>query len=285
VKARKQQTLRKSATPPLKLQLSKRKDKIDMQQISVGKNVVRIMNREFPIDSDLTITSAFDGNKAWRVNSVRQSHVFTPIVNDEVSAEAFREYNVALGQSKAFHSRGKLRQLFDKKEEGVKVIPGHGVFILPSKMVASMRGPRKVVVRVFSGSELAQEFHSPDYKHMVLEAANYYFENLKQFTSEVNKSLWYPVKYNRNYIKTVHDIVIPDGVQAYARSKEGGVEVYYSSISERNSVYVGTAKNKGELEHFVRYANNLREKEQASAAMYRFVNPSYVPLSLYMRRM
>lgn len=256
-----------------------------MQQISVGKNVVRIVNREFPIDSDLTIIGAYDGNKAWRVNSIRQSHVFTPIVNDEVSAETFREYNVALGQSKAFHSRGKLRQLFDKKEEGVKVIPGHGVFILPSKMIAVMRGPRKVVIRVFSGSAIAQDFYNPDYKQMVLEAANYYFENLKQFTSEVNKSLWYPVKYNRNYTMTLHDVDIPDGVQVYSRSKQGGVEVYYSSLVEKNSVYVGTAKNKGELEHFVRYANNCREKEQASAAMYRFVNPSYVPLSLYMRRM
>lgn len=255
-----------------------------MQQISVGKNVVRILNREFPIDSDLSMVNASYGDKAWRVNSIRQNHVFTPIVDEEVSAETFRIYNVALGQSKAFAQRGKLRQLFDKKEEGVKVIPGHGVFILPSKMVAVMRGPRKVVIRVFSGSSIAQEFHNPDYKNMVLEAANYYFENLRQFTDEVNKSLWYPVKYNRNYIKTVHDVIIPDGVQAYARSKEGGVEVYYSSLKEQNSVYVGTAKNKGELEHFVRFANNCREKEQSAAAMYRFVNPSYVPLSLYMRR-
>lgn len=256
-----------------------------MQQISVGKNVVRILDREFPIDSDLSMIEAGFGNKAWRVQSIRQSHIFTPIVDEQVSAETFREYNVALGQSKAFSSRGKLRKLFDKKEEGVKVIAGHGVFILPSKMVAVQRGQRKVVVRVFGGSAIAQEFSNPDYKHMVLEAANYYFENLKQFTDEVNKSLWYPVKYNRSYIKTVHDVVIPDGVQAHARSKEGGVEVYYSSIVERGSVYVGTAKDKGQLEHFVRYANNCREKEQAAAAMYRFVNPSYVSLSQYMRRM
>jgi hypothetical protein len=256
-----------------------------MQQISVGKNVVRILDREFPIDQDLSMINAGAGDRAWRVNSIRQSHIFTPIVDDQVSAETFREYNVALGQSKAFNGRGKLRQLFDKKEEGVKVIAGHGVFILPSKMVAIQRGPRKVIVRVFGGSTIAQDFHNPDYKLMVLEAANYYFENLRQFTDEVNKSLWYPVKYNRNYILTVHDVIIPDGVQARARSKEGGVEVYYSSIVEGGSVYCGTAKNKGELEHFVRYANNCREKEQASAAMYRFVNPSYVSLSQYMRRM
>ncbi|BAQ02714.1 hypothetical protein AVU38_gp186 [Ralstonia phage RSL2] len=254
-----------------------------MQQISVGKNVVRILNREFPIDSDLSMINIGRGDKAWRVNSIRQSHVFTPIVDEEVSAEAFREYNVALGQSKAFSSRGKLRQLFDKKEEGVKVIPGHGVFILPSKMVVQQRGQRKVYIRVFGGTELAKDFWNTDYKLMVLEAANYYFDNLRFLTDEVNKNLWYPVKYNRNHQLLVEDLLVPDGV--FVRTYDNGhVGVGYSSVEDGGSKWMGTARNQSELDSLLHQADEIRRKEQARAAMYRFVNPSYVPLSLYMRR-
>ena len=254
-----------------------------MQQISVGKNVVRILNREFPIDSDLSMTNLGLGMRAWHVSSIRQSHVFEPIVDDQVSAEAFREYNVALGQSKAFNGRGKLRQLFDKKEEGVKVIPGHGVFILPSKMVAIQRGQRKVLIRVFGGTELAMDFHQDNYKMMVLEAANYYFDNLKHLTAEVNKNLWYPVKYNRNHQLLVEDLVVPDGVQVKAYDN-GRVGVSYYSVEDGSTKWAGTAQNQSELDTLLAFADNIRQKEQARAAMYRFVNPSYVPLSLYMRR-
>lgn len=255
-----------------------------MKAISVGKNVVRILNREFPIDSDLSIVDFGMDRKAWRVSSIRRSHVFTPIVDDEVSAEAFREYNNALHQSKAFNSRGELRKLFDKKEEGVKIIPGHGVFILPSKMTAVQRGPRKVIIRVFPGTELSKEFQNPDYKSMVLEAANYYFDNLRHLTDEINKNLWYPVKYNRNHQLLVDDLLVPDGVQVRAYDN-GNVGVKYWSIEANEAKWLGTAHTQIELDALLRQADDIRYKEQKRAAMYRFVNPSYVPLSLYMRRM
>lgn len=254
-----------------------------MKQISVGKNVVRILGHEFPVDSDLSMVD-WGQNKAWRVNSIRRNHLFTPVVDNTISPETFRMYNTALHQSKAFNSRGKLRQLFDKKEEGVKVIPGHGVFILPSKMVAIQRGPRKVIIRVFSGTELSKEFHNPDYKSMVLEAANYYFDNLRFITDEVNKNLWYPVKYNRNHQLIVEDLVVPDGVQIVCHDN-GNVSVKYWSIDQNTTVHVGVAKTNEQLSTMFEFADDARRKEQKRAAMYRFVNPSYVPLSLYMRRM
>lgn len=253
--------------------------------IYVGKNVARILDREFPIDTDLSMVKHDRETCIWTVGSALKKEYFTPIVDGEVSAEAFRTYNNSLNRSIAFNHRGKMRKLFEKKEEGVKIIPGHGVFILPSKMRVVQSGQRKVKIRVFSGTSLAKEFHSADYHDMVNEAATHYFGHIREFTDEINESLWHPVKYNRNYEWMYGTLEIPHGVQVYQRSQNGySVEVYYYSPMDGAVRYLATAKNHMELKRLVNQAKEIRLIEHREEAMYRFVNPSFVQLSNYMRR-
>lgn len=254
--------------------------------IYVGKNVARILDREFPIDSDLSMVKYDRDTCGWTIDSAVRREIFTPIDDQgEVSADAFRTYHHALNKSIAFNHRGKMRKLFERKEEGVKIIPGHGVFILPAKMQVVQSGQRKVKIRVFNGTSLAKEFQSSDYHDMVNEAATHYFGNLREFTDEVNESLWYPVKYNRNYESTCDGLVIPDGVQVYPIDVDGySVAVRFYSVKDGQSRYLATAKNHTELRRLVQQASEIRKAEQREEAMYRFVNPSFVQLSNYMRR-
>lgn len=252
--------------------------------ISVGKNVARILDREFPIDTDLTLNKVRSTREVcfWSTESSREDIQFTPIKEGEVTSEAYRTYNQALRKSIAFNQRGKMRKLFDRKEEGVKIIPGHGVFILPSKMQVVMKGPREVQIRVFGGTEFAKNFHYSNYDTMVKAAAEHYFENIRTVTESINESLWFPVKYGeREEVRTFEGIAIPSGV--IVRRKESKIVVeYYSSKHERTHHfgYVNSAKD---LPTMLIEAEDQRHKEQLVTAMYRFVRPSYVPLSQYMK--
>lgn len=254
-----------------------------MNQVYVGKNVVRILNREFPVDTDLAMLKLDSEYCAWRVDSLHQSHPFMPIEHDKVTKETFQTYKKALDTSLAFNRHGKMRVLFERKEKGTKIIPGHGVFILPSKMTIVQSGQRNIKLRVFAGSSLSHDFHSDNYSDMVALASAYYCQNIREFTDSINESLYYPVKYNRKEVREYKDIILPDGVTAMARSKIGD-EVYYSS-SENGHVYLGTAKSSKELQEFVDEAESRRRKEHQLEAIYRHVTPSFIQLSQYMRQL
>ena len=254
------------------------------QSINVGKNVAVILGHEFPIDADLNLDKWFDGQRAWRTENAVKTYPFTPIIDGNVSAATFLTYDKALHESIAFNRRGKMRQLFEKKEEGVKIVPGHGVFILPSKMTVVRSGQRHVKIRVFSGTEHSAEFVNKDYKQMVLEAANHYYKHLREHTDSVNDNLWYPVKYRRTTPLVCNGFEIPDGVRVYTANEGKSIEVHYTSIEENKAVYLGTARNAHELGKMLNTADRIRQKEQQAAAVYRYVNPSFVQLSQYMRR-
>jgi hypothetical protein len=249
--------------------------------ISVGKNVARILDREFPIDTDLSIVRFGDFQRSWNVRSQEEQHVFNPFQDGEVSPEAFRTYNKALHHSIAFNERGKLRKLFDRKEEGVKIIPGHGVFFLPSKMQVVKRGPRDIQIRVFSGTEFAKNFHYSNYESMVAAASEHYFANIRTVTEAINESLWFPVKYNWKDEREFSGLILPPGVNVMNHGKHFRVR-YYSSKNGKN-MHFGMAKDMHELADVVLKADDQRHQEQMAEAMYRFVRPHYVSLSQYMK--
>lgn len=252
--------------------------------INVGKNVATINGHQFPIDSDLTLEKAFGTERAWKTESIGKCFHFNPVVGDEISTETFVTYGQALEESVAFNRRGKMRRLFEHKEEGVKIIPGHGVFLLPSKMTVIKSSPRKIKIRVFSGTHLAQEFINKDPKQMVHEAANHYYRNLREFTDTVNASLWYPVKYRRKQALVVRGFELPDGVRVYTNTDGRTIGVHYTSIEEGRSMFLGTATTDLELGKMLNTADRIRQKEQQRAAAYRYIAPSFIQLSQYMRR-
>lgn len=255
-----------------------------MRAISVGKNVVKILGHEFPVDSDLSLVKFSTDSCMWRANTARKGHLFVPIQNEQVTVETFKEYDQAFSRSSAFNSRGNLRSLFDRKEEGVKIIPGHGVFILPAKMMAMKSGHRNVKIKVFAGTSLQKVFREDNNEHLVEVASDYYYANLHQFTDSINEDLFLPVKYRRTEERIFKGIVVPEGVQAYSRHANGD-EVYYRSPEKDNSVYLGTAKSMAELKRMFKEAVAIRKEEGKAKAMYRFVTPSFVSLSSYMRRL
>lgn len=254
-----------------------------MKQVHVGKNVVRILNREFPVDTDLSMLEINPRTLAWEVKSTHQLHGFTPIVNDEVTAETFTTYKAALTTSMACGRQSKVRELLARKDKGVKIIPGHGVFILPSKMTVEVVGHRNIKLRVFSGSTFSKSFHSNNYKDMVAEATGHYCQHIREFTDTVNESLYYPVKYNRSQVREYKGIILPDGVTVDPGSNAGD-EVRYSS-SENGHKYFGTAKSQKELQEFIDEAERIRRKEHQLEAIYRFVTPTFIQLSQYMRQL
>lgn len=251
--------------------------------INVGKNVATILGHEFPIDTDLTIGRHLEGKRAWKTESIGKAFSFNPVVDGEVSAETFVTYNQALHESVAFNRRGKMRKLFDHKEEGVKIVPGHGVFFLPSKMTVVHTSPRKIKIRVFGGTDLAREFHHENKRDMVGAAANYYYDHIREVTDSVNESLWYPVKYNRSIPLECNGLAIPDGVRVYTSTEGRTISVEYTS-REHGTVHVGTATNASELGKMINTADRHRQKELQANAVHRFINPSFVQLSQYMRR-
>lgn len=251
--------------------------------ITVGKNVATIQGHEFPIDQDLTIEKFFGSQRAWKTESTARLHTFQPIIKDEVSAETFITYNQALEQSVAFNRRGKMRTLFEKKDKGVKIVPGHGVFILPALMRVKHTSPRKINVAVFSGTSLAREFHHADNREMVRAAADYYYDHIGAVTDPVNESLWYPVKYKRNIALECNGFPIPDGVRVYTHTEGRTIYVEYTS-REHGTVHVGTATDAWQLGKLLNTADRHRQKELQVNAVYRFVKPTFVQLSQYMRR-
>jgi hypothetical protein len=249
--------------------------------ISVGKNVARILDREFPIDSDLFLKKQDIHHCAWNIRSQQTAVAFDAIKEGEVTPEAFRTYNNALHKSIAFNERGKLRKLFDRKEEGVKIVPGHGVFMLPSKMQVVKRGPRDIAIRVFGGTEFAETFHYSDYENMVAAAAEHYFDHIREVTDAINESLWYPVKYNKGD-NDFEGIAMPAGVHV-GRIANGSFRVRYYSAKEGKVEHFGVVNNTRDLVPMILEAADQRHKEQMVEAHYRFVHPRFVMLSQYMR--
>lgn len=254
-----------------------------MNQVYVGKNVVRILNREFPVDTELSILKINPRACAWRVKSTHQLHGFIPIVDDEVTAETFTTYKAALNTSIAFNRNGKVRELLTRKEKGIKIIPGHGVFILPSKMTVVLSGHRNIKLRVFGGTSFSKDFHSNNYAEMVAAATSHYCQHIREVTDSVNESLYYPVKYNRSQVREYKGIILPDGVTVEKRCVVGDTVRYQST--EEGHKYFGTAKSDKELQEFIDEAARIRRKEHQIEALYRFVTPTFIQLSLYMRQL
>lgn len=252
--------------------------------ISVGKNVARFQDREFPIDIDLTLYRPKSNREVcfWSTESSQEDIIFTPFKEGEVSAETYRTYNQALHKSIAFNERGKMRKLFDRKAEGVKIIPGHGVFILPSKMQVLTRDPRKIEIQVFGGTDFAKKFHYSNYESMVAAASEHYFANIRTVTEAINESLWFPVKYRENEKRTYMGFEIPHGVTLF-HEKSGSIRVGYYSSANTGKVFIGTARKLSDLPALMLEAEDQAHKERLVTAMYRFVRPSYVPLSQYMK--
>lgn len=249
--------------------------------ISVGKNVARILDREFPIDADLFLKKQDIHHCFWNIRSQQSSVGFNAIKEGEVTPEAFRTYNNALHKSIAFNERGKLRKLFDRKEEGVKIVPGHGVFMLPSKMQVVNRGPRDIQIRVFSGTEHAENFHYSNYESMVAAAAEHYFKHIREVTDSINESLWYPVKYNVME-REFEGLILPRGIHV-DRIANDNFRVRYYSVKEGTGVHFGVANNMRDLASLLIEADDQRHKEQMVEAHYRFISPRFIMLSQYMR--
>lgn len=250
--------------------------------ISVGKNVARIADREFPIDTDLTLLKSHSDGCRWSIRSAEKTIGFKPVIDNEVTPEAFRTYNQAFHQSIAFNEKGQLRKLFSKKEKGPKVIPGHGVFVLPSKMQVIRKGSCDIQIRVFDHTELAQNFHYSNYESMVAAAAEYYFSHIRSLSDPINESLWYPVKYQERVEREFHGMPIPSGVLVRQRAS-GHYVVEYCSTKAGRTKYYGTAKTLDHLFILLLAADDQRHKEQMVEAMYRFVSPRYITLSQYMK--
>lgn len=252
-----------------------------MQAINVGKNVVRILNREFPVDTDLSMIRLDREVCAWHVQSHREDHQFVPLDDGEVSAQTFQTYRKALNTSLAFNTTGKMRELFERKERGVKIVPGHGVFLLPSKMIVVPAGQRKIKIKVFAGTSLAKEFQLSNYQHMVASASEYYSENFREFTDEVNESLYYPVMYNLSQVRHDGDMVIPQGIRLM-KYATGLIEVYYK-VTDNPQKYVGSSHKLEELKNIIELAVASRRSDLATAAIHRYVAPKFILLSQYMR--
>lgn len=248
--------------------------------ITVGKNVAKILGHEFPIDNDLSLSRHKWDECSWQVNSAHEQHDFQAIKEGEVTAEAFRTYGQALNHSVAFNEKGKIRKMFERKEQGVKIVPGHGVFTLPAKMQVVGTGLRKVRIRVFGGTDMAKEFHYSSYEHMVDAAAEYYFENIRNMTNPINESLWYPVKYNTTQ-REFEGLELPLGIQVDDIGAR--FRVRYYSVSLGRVVHFGVAKDLRTLAMMLIEADDKRHSECMIEAMYRFVRPSYISLSQYMR--
>lgn len=253
-----------------------------MQRYYVGKNVVRILNREFPVDKDLSMITLDQEVCAWHVGSQREDHQFIPLSHGDVSIETFQTYRRALNTSIAFNKTGKIRQMFERKEKGVKIIPGHGVFMLPSKMTVVPSGQRKIKVRVFSGTSLSQDFQLENYSHMVASASEYYRENFRQFTDEVNESLYFPVMYSVHNERVYEGLDIPQGVCVRQRDVKAPMEVYYKH-STGTWQYVGSSRNLIEIKNIIEIAVAKRRAKLAITAIYRFVAPKFIQLSDYMK--
>lgn len=248
----------------------------------VGKNVARILNREFPIDTNLAIQLIDKNSASWNVSvqGGKQKHGFTPVKDDEVTVEAFRTYHDALATA-VTQRKSKLRDMLGIKTEGVKIVPGHGVFILPAKMVVVKRGQRDVGIRVFTGTKMERIFRNSSNDLMVDEAAEYYHKYVKIHTDEVNQSLWHPIRYEAKP-RVFEGIEMPQGVFAYHYSKTG-TDVFFSSPAEGRTMYFAHAKNLRELKAAIASAAQRRHEELAGKASYRYVKPAFIPLSTYMR--
>lgn len=249
-----------------------------LDNVTVGKNTVRILGHEFPIDNDLRIVKYDSANLAWRVETAMKAFPFNPIRNEQITVDTFRTYKTALDKSQAFDPEGRMKKMISRKEQGVRIIPGHGVFIMPSKMTICQRSATDLAIRVFAGTDLQQEFRHHDYAKMVLEAANYYYKHFRKLSTEINENLYYPVEYQvaaREFDK----LTLPQGVKVTSVDGSFYVYCYYFGKTE----YVGTAKSIYELKTVLEIAREKRYNKLKQESVYRWVDPRFIPLSQYLR--
>lgn len=245
--------------------------------VTVGKNTATIGGFEFPIDNDLRVIELDESRLAWRVDTLFEIYPFKPLIGSRVTTETFHTYKTALTSSEAFDSRGKMKQMLNRKEEGVRIIPGHGVFIMPSKMTIMQCSPTDLAVRVFRGSTLEKVFRDRNYERLVSTAHEYYLRHIRDITSPVNENLYYPVEYMTKD-RTGHLPIMPKGV--YVEMRGDSFNVYYSASSTKHH-YASTTKREN-LTHLIEGAAEARELAVKGKAMYRFVQARYVPMSQYL---
>lgn len=249
-----------------------------MNNVTVGKNTVRILGHEFPIDNDLRIVQYDDRKLAWRVDTAFEAFPFRPIREERITLETFQTYKTALNRSKAFDSQGRMKKMLERKEQGVRIIPGHGVFVLPSKMTIHQRGATDLSIRVFSGTNFQEEFRHKDYAKMVLAASNHYYRHFRQLSTEINEGLYYPVEYNMGE-REFDSLTLPVGV--YVQHIEKSFHVYIRHSDKKE--YVGAARSISELKTVLEIAREKRYNKLKSISVYRWVEPRFIPLSQYLR--
>lgn len=249
-----------------------------LDNVTVGKNTVRILGHEFPIDNDLRVVQYDDRKLAWRVDTAFEAFPFRPIRKDRITLETFQTYKTALNRSTAFDSQGRMKKLLERKEKGVRIIPGHGVFIMPSKMTIHQRSAADLSIRVFSGTNFQEEFRHHDYAKMVLAASNHYYRHFRKLSTEINEGLYYPVEYQMG-LREFDALTLPIGVSVQATENSFYVYARYFDKKE----YVGVAKSIQELKTVLEIAREKRYNKLKQETVYRWVEPRFIPLSQYLR--
>lgn len=253
-----------------------------MTKIHVGQNVVTINEREFPVDSDLQILGEDTKRPAWAVRSMDEKKHFTPVVDEQVTEQTFEKYSQSLQTSMAMNTYGKMNRLYNRKIQGVKIIPGHGVFTLPSKINVFGTKQNTLILKVFPNSILYRSFQNSNYHQLVEEAMTYYDRHIREVTDEDNYSLYMPVTIGQDQERNLFGIEIPRGVYVQHRG-DGKYAVTYKAAGQEHSRYVGIAQNAVELNTLVFKALTLRSLGQQQAMMDRRVDAGFQLLSHYMQ--
>lgn len=251
-------------------------------QITIDHQIASIIHHEFPVDDSIRLSVSSD-EYSWQSKDLSTPfHLLDSQGN--ISKEVFSAYSKLIKKQTLTHSNNKVLKFLNRKEEGLKIIPGHGVFILPSNMVVKTLNPSKPRIQVFQNTEYSKSFCHPDMQSMVDEASAYYFQHFNSIKDEINESLYRAVRYD--CVDTLYQgIPVPTGVLVYSRTQGRSFEVRYANPIERRTMYFGSAKNLIDLEKLIKRAHEYRQSIFQEKAVSQLVTPTYMRISEYMKQL
>lgn len=248
-----------------------------MKTISQRRHSVVIHGAEYPVDADLSFHRHDSSVGYWQTKS--RYGVFDFKLDQP--QQVFRSYQGAFTRSAAFSKQSFLRELFWRKEEGVKIVAGHGVFILPSNMILRQSKTGKISITVFAGSDLSKTFSHSNDQHLVEIAKSYYDDNFDEFNHRINYDLYRSVANRPGDEREIEGLVIPQGIRVQRRSH--GYQVL--ATASRKTHYVGFAKDLDSIGKLIDKAELMREDKLEQKAAERRVVAEVLSFGEYLRRL